>query len=1001
MNRPLALALVGAVLLGTLAWFLFSRGDGAPTPMAPPPVAPVAADSGPVRIDGGPGQASDAIARREAVPAPVAGTEDLDPEIRAALTGYRGRVVNHLLQPVPDTGVRLYRFSLDKVLGSADLMAAETQAPQLQAGETRTGADGTFLIEGVWPRAIFVLLAGIGSDAPTHRIVQKVPGPGEVVDLGDVVLQDGAVVTGIVIDDDGEPVPDALVRGADLPGQLVGLFPLERFDPKGFILVREKQAPFEVMAMPPWVEQVFEQLPFPRTTTDAEGRFRLVGLTPGSNLVATTKPGLLGDVRPSVLLRAGQVKDLGRIRLKRGEELIAVVRDEAGKPVAGAEVIAGPTVSVAPIDLASRVGTTDAEGKVRVNGYPNGRVTAAARRGPGQAWSLAEPQPILNEVVVTLPTVFALTVTVAGPDGKAIPKPDLKVYRGKDGDGLLEMAAFGFHPALDVAERTTNLEDGRIRITGLPGGRYTLLATAAGFAVNKTGVELAADAEARIDLPLRRQFTVRVVDELGKGIRLCEVFGNGVGGGRLADLPVSCGRTDAEGRLTVDRFHTDEVRVSAVHPRYGATHGTARQGAAETVLQMATPGALEVFVATAGRPAEVGKWTVAVMRRGGTRGAIEDMPQVLTPDKEGLCLLRGLQPGSYRIQLVDSVDALTSPGGVFAMMQNAFMSSDLPREQADVVSGQTSRVTIDTTPLVPEGPVGTVSGTVVVDGRPAEGYVVQGWAQGKNDSSRRLGTRVEPNGRFSLTNVPVGRVNLNISEADSLFGGRQSVWSTTFELGEGEMRELTVDLRTTSIEGYVADVAGAPLGRARVSLQGRVLGPDGKPGDHLWRMEQTDEQGRFAFRKLPEGDFTLTAEADGQKGTSGEVQARAAVPQVGIRIQTTTTLRVAGRCDLSVFGEKRPDWIYVSLVQVRVTQTAEGTRTDYDGIGGDGIDGDGNFDVQGVAPGTYRLQLHWHRERGNEGSTLPQELWHRDPVVVNADITGLQLVPVSRKDAGL
>ena len=46
-------------------------------------------------------------------------------------------------------------------------------------------------------------------------------------------------------------------------------------------------------------------------TTDAEGRFELVGLTPGANVLVVEAPGAANGGRPRVAVRAGEVRDVG------------------------------------------------------------------------------------------------------------------------------------------------------------------------------------------------------------------------------------------------------------------------------------------------------------------------------------------------------------------------------------------------------------------------------------------------------------------------------------------------------------------------------------------------------------------------------------------------------------------------------------------------------------------------------------------------------------------
>src|SRR5262245_10069997 len=409
MQRSLVLALIVALAVLVGAGWMFTRSD-APPPL--PPAAPTSTSEGPLEMQASavaaPERSANAAAtQRVSVKAKVASVLD-DPEIRAGLTGFKGRVIDHQKTAVADCGVRLFRGALDAVLPEGFDLFADGPAyePQYIAGETRTAKDGTFLITGVWPRAFYLLHAGIGTDAPVHQLITRLPSPGEIVALGDVLLPDACVIIGTVLDEEGGPLPGALVRAADLPGSVAAFFPAERFDPEGALLIREPNAPVRVVEMPKWVKGAFDSLPIPSAFTDSAGRFRLVGVMPGSNMLATTMRGYLSDVKPSIQARAGQEKDAGRIKMKRGEELSGKVLDTAGKPVAGAEILAGSTLTMVPVDLAQRLGVTDAEGRFQGQGFSPGKVTVAARRGAGHPWIMAEPQPVFGDVVVTLPATF-------------------------------------------------------------------------------------------------------------------------------------------------------------------------------------------------------------------------------------------------------------------------------------------------------------------------------------------------------------------------------------------------------------------------------------------------------------------------------------------------------------------------------------------------------------------------------------------------------------------
>ncbi|HEX6813429.1 MAG TPA: hypothetical protein VF384_17555 [Planctomycetota bacterium] len=896
--------------------------------------------------------------KREAVDSPA---HELlgDPEIAAALTGFKGRVVNHRKEPVPDAGVRIYRGAMDTVLQeTVDLFAEEpTLAPQYVAGETRTAADGTFLIPGVWPRAFYVLLAGIGTDAPMHQILSHTPSPGEIVDLGDVVLPETGVIVGLVLDDDGDPLPGALVRATDLPGMLAAFLPVERFDPEGAVLIREAGSPIKVVEMPAWVRSAFEHLPIPSTRSDTEGRFRLAGVVPGSNLLATTAAEHLSDVKPSVVVRAGQVKDVGNVKLKHGEELTGRVLDSAGKPVADAEVLAGSTLAQVPFDFARRLASTDADGRFEGKGFSGGKVSVAARRGRGHAWVLAEPQPILGDVVVTLPATHGVAVTVTLADGSAAKNARLKLLSGDAGDGATEMAVFGFVPPVDLRDRLTLVGEGKWRIENLVAGKYSLVADAPGHATGFQAFEIAdADASTALQLTAKRDFLVRVSGPEDEPIRNAAIYAEAVGNA-LFDMAIHCGRTNAEGRLVIDKLQGHTLRVSADHPRWGVVHGEAKLGE-ELVLRMEAPGSLRGVLTENGRPPELGKFTLFVAQEDGDgpRGPIEMPPALVTPRPDGSFGVKALQPGEYRVGVIGSLDTLRSPGSLSGLFTQYYSGGDdMPSSLVTVHAAATAEVRLDAGVKPIEGPAAHLFGTVTIDGRLAAGNAVMCHGEDRN-----FHAKVDESGRFDLGTVPAEKnlaVHVMATGDTTAFGeGGGTLWVGTVTLALAEERALDIRVVTSSVSGTCYRVDGSLAAGLFVQAQGRLKGVEADRGD-VWLGATTDRQGRFQFPQISEGTWTFEARGFGELAGRGKVAGivvAAGTPHE-LRIDMQKTITVKGRLDLTGLGDKKPDSCWISFHAV----PAEGGDGVGDWCDGAGVDlEDGGFTCDDLAPGRYRVRVH-------------------------------------------
>jgi|GEM_PF-6948161 len=878
-----------------------------------------------------------------------------DPDIRAGLCGFRGRVVDHRKAPVPETGVRIYRGAMDSVLNlQADLFAEPADfTPKLVAGEAMTREDGRFEITGVWPRGVYLMFAGIGTDAPTHEVLMKAPSPGEIVDLGDVVLNDAGVITGVVYDADGEPLPGALVRAADIPGALARFFPAERFDPEGALLIREPRAPIQVVPMPPWVKRIFDEFPIPTTRSSEDGSFRLVGVMPGSNMFAVTAKDHLSFVRDSVMVRAGREKNVGRVGMRLGEELYAKVLDTKGEPIAGAEVAAGSTLSMVPIDLAQLLGETNAAGEIDGTGFSAGKVTVAARRSPKHAWVIAEPQSINGDVIVTLPAMFSVTVGVQLADGSAAENVRFRLLRGRKGDGAAEMYLMGMAPAVTLDDRMKVTGEGTWRISDLHAGAYTMLADVEGQATGSAVFEIVEkDVATLVKLTAPDRFAVRVVNQDQEPIRNVAIYAE-PRGDRIVEMPVNCGRTDEEGRVVIDKIRATKLRVSADHPLWGVVHGEAEQDQ-ELLLTMVQPGTLRGFLSENGKPPLPGKFTVAVFRIGGRgpRGPMENVPQMVTAGLDGTFVISNLQPGRYWVAALSSLDTLRSPGSMFEIAQSMFIGSNMPSERAEIVSGQAAEVRLEVGKKPLEGPTAQLTGSVTLNGRVASGYTIVARLNGG-----RFAGEVDERGRFDLGVVSAGKGAVSVmgSEGGMFMGPGQAMWSQGLELAEGEPRELTIDINTSSISGVVYLPDGSPA--AKMFVQARAqLGQRGFEG-RVRKFISTNDDGTFVFRDVAEGEYTIRVSGgDDEQGYEAELQGidvRATLPVTGLVIQLREKLMVSGTLDMSAI-ENKGRWRYMTLKRLGADAGGEGKESERVGFG---VDEDGSFSSDEVTPGRYEAEL--------------------------------------------
>lgn len=119
-------------------------------------------------------------------------------------------------------------------------------------------------------------------------------------------------------------------------------------------------------------------------------------------------------------------------------------------------------------------------------------------------------------------------------------------------------------------------------------------------------------------------------------------------------------------------------------------------------------------------------------------------------------------------------------------------------------------------------------------------------------SERRV-LRAGEGGRFRVTGLAVGEVRVAASEPGHL--SQQRV--VTLRASEDTEVELRLVRGNTVIEGLCTDAEGTPVAGARLTLSS--TNPPMEP-----RVGQSDAVGHFRFESLPEGTYTVRAEADGQ-----------------------------------------------------------------------------------------------------------------------------------------
>jgi hypothetical protein len=414
---------------------------------------------------------------------------DLDLDVRLERPGrVSGRLVDAEERPLAG------RVFVQELSGEGPL------SPVSELLGADAGPDGRFLLDRLPSGA-----HGLTAQAPGHaqkRVDIEVSRGEAVVDLGDVVLDEGSAIRGRVRDTSGAGIAGAAVscspfrsRGASVEttseadGSFVaaglrgGTYRVHvRAAGFGHVLktasvaetleiVLEPAASItgtvvdevgrsvesfqvEATSVPPELGRVWHG---PGATTVADGRFTLHDLTAGDYVLEITAPGLGRGVAGPLKVATGTTADAGRVVLKAGGTVRGQVVDSDGAALPGAIVWGRSTQS---FPGGSTSGTSDGTGRFEIRGMIPGPASVSASHpgfAPGQVTDV--------EVVPGRPVEVRIVLTQGG-----------RIEGSARGRGNRPIAGATVHARPDVRLMTGPLEaitaaDGSFRLEHLPAGR--------------------------------------------------------------------------------------------------------------------------------------------------------------------------------------------------------------------------------------------------------------------------------------------------------------------------------------------------------------------------------------------------------------------------------------------------------------------------------------------------------------------------------------------------
>lgn len=872
-----------------------------------------------------------------------------DPEYRRHLAGFTGRVVTSAGALVAGCPVRIHEFDPARsFVTRTSVFEAARPELDVDVGSTETDAGGRYRIDGAEPLARFLLVAGDGNARPfTLQTIQRTPSPGELVDLGDLVLRDGVTLRGRVVDERGAPIANALVRAAELAPEVLALAPFERFEPDGNVIARadHEGAPGLVLDLPAWVATRWDALPVARTRSGSDGTFTLTAVPAGSIAFAITCTGKASLVEPS--LQTGADRDLGDLVVTDGVTARGRVVGPDGRPCAGAELLIAPTSAGLTFDFAAGSLRSDAQGNFLRSGFPRGHVTVACRREARDPWTVVEPSSVTSDLLITLPGTANLTLRLEGPDVTSLVGVDVRVFPRPD---RREWLRADLVPEVALAHRREPLGLDAVRFRELAFGTYLVVAKAKGSTTLATFVDLTGDREVTLTFRRTRDLLVRVFDDAGapvKGARVHAVWESSSRGGseleaaRFRAELGQLGSTNAAGTLVVEVPEgAGSATFRARHLGLGFAQAQVDLPTPELALRLAQPGRLEGTLTENTALPRPGNWLVEVTRRtAGERnaGAALDVPRLAVPDALGHFAVAALPEGEYFASARPSL----AHAGSLEDLAAAVRTRDerltwLPfgRTAFRITSSTTTSITLEAElqRATAEGPGAHLTGIATLDDSPAMGLIV------RNPSRPDERAKIDALGRFDFGRVAPGMHPLELVDPHAADASREVLWSERVDVRADEDRALEIRLHTATLEGTVLDPDGTPAADVEVSAG---------PSPH--ERTTTDRAGRFHFEHLAPGTRDLTAlRRDEARGSEDGIVLAPGRPIPGITVRLRRMFRIHGKVDLALLGPLRMERITGRFLDEAATWASGTCEIDR---------ASGAFRSPGLLPGSYRIEV--------------------------------------------
>ena len=688
-------------------------------------------------------------------------------------------------QPVAGARVRLFAAPADQP-SQVEIVNGE----RVSDFEVPSADDGRFVIAHL-PAERFDLEVRAAGFAPLALPGITLPAEeGRDLDLGTLKLAPGATIEGWVTDADGHPIEAA---------QIV-LDPIGDFGAGRRAVTVRGAGP-------------------PAVVTDRQGYFQLGDLAAGARVNLAVRHTDYLDARLAAI-EPPTIEPL-QVVLHRGARLTGVVVDVAGRPIAGAQLMAKSEVTSPDGSLVSGIGAggqSGDDGRFTIPNLAPGPFRLDAHAAGFIPWQASETA-VDGEELGPLRIELGRGATVEGRvvDADGVPVPGARVS-----------ARFTASPGETSSSGTVTDADGHYGLESAPPGEAKVSAWHPSRGRAERKAQLGPGAN-RVDLTLSRLGSIsgRVVGSDGEPVAGALVRGQ-VDAGTVTNR--NSAGTDDDGTFLL-YLDPGEVRLSAFAQGYAETTYPEVLTLAErpiTGIEIRLQAGGEIVGRLLGIERErLSSVSVIAGSTGGGRG----VPG--TVDYQGNYRIGGISPGEWR------VSASTASGGG--------ASGRVVMEEG----ARQARLDLDFSGGL------TLTGQVLLNGAPLAGV----WASLEAEDGSAGGSgHTTFDGRFRFSGIQPGSYLLHLSP-----GRGRGAYQRRVDVDSDD--DVLIELVAYQVGGrVVATENGAPIAGARVLL--RPVPPGGSAQNiPPLAAVTTDLDGRFTFPGIEAGSYLLEAVADGYQNT--------------------------------------------------------------------------------------------------------------------------------------